>query len=96
MRREVTNRDWFGKVCAGVVCGFLLGVGASGLFKYSIGGGRELYWPEGLAPIKIPNLIWPVVVSFCFLFPSTRSAWGWLGLATGLLWGVLLLLGVVA
>lgn len=96
MSREVTNRDWFGKVSAGMVCGYLLGIGASGLFKFAAGGGVELYSLEGMASIKLPTLIWPPIVAFSFMFSSTRQAWAWLGLATGIVWGLLFLLGVTA
>lgn len=96
MSREVTNRDWIGKAVAGLVCGYLLALGCSGLFKFAVGAGKGLYGPPGMVSVQVFAIVWTPIVSFCFLFSSTRSAWGWLGLATGLLWGLLFVLGETA
>lgn len=95
-QREISSRDWFGKVCAGLICGYLLALGASGLFKYSVGAGPGLRDITGQVSIQLINIVWSPVVALCFLFSSTRSAWGWLGLANGVLWGALFLLGALA
>lgn len=94
MNAGVSNRGWVGKVSAGLICGFLLGLGISGLFKYLVDAGPALYGIESMVSIQLFPIVWTPIVSFCFLFPSTRSAWLWLGLTTVLLWVLLLLLGV--
>jgi hypothetical protein len=96
MSREVTGRHWFGKVSAGLFCGFLLGLGASGLFNLAVPAGQALFEPENIVSTLPFNVIWVLTVSFCFLFGSTRRAWVWLSSATVILWGLLHLLGATA
>lgn len=96
MKPDVSNRDWFGKVSAGLVCGYLLALGAGGLFKHAAGAGKALYGVHGIVSVQLFAILWTLAVCFCFLFRSTLRAWTWLGIATVLLWGVLIFLGVTA
>jgi len=93
---EVTSRDWFGKSSAGLLLGFLLALGTSGLFKLAAGVGDTFFSTKGQFAMWLIAPVWASVLSFCFLFASTRAAWGWLGLASGMVWGLLLALGGVA
>ena len=85
MSREISNRGWPGKVSAGVICGFLLALGAAGTFKFAAGVGDTFFSTRGQFAMWLMAPVWAGVLSGCFLFPSGRSAWGWLGLAG--LWG---------
>lgn len=86
----ITSRDWFGKTLAAVTLGFLLAVGISGLWAWFGPGGIR----GGPAKVQITMwmvpLWWGLACSFVFLFPSTRAAWGWLGLFNIVVWGMLL------
>jgi hypothetical protein len=91
--RPITSRDWFGKSSAGLLLGFLLALGASGLFKMAAGIGDTFFSTQGQFAMWLMAPVWAGVLSFCFLFPSTRSAWGWLGLASAVVWSILFALG---
>lgn len=94
MRREVTNRDWFGKLSAGLVCGYALALGCAGLWRYASGATESLYGVTGMVSVQVISITWTTIVSLVFLFSSTRQAWAWLGLAAGLQWVLLFALGV--
>jgi pantothenate kinase len=94
--RPLTSRDWLGKSSAGLLLGFLIALGLSGIFKIAAGVGDTYFSTKGQLGMWMMAPIWAGVLSFCFLFPSTRSAWGWLGLASGVLWGTLALLTELA
>lgn len=94
--RQLTSRDWFGKSSAGLILGFLLALGLSGLFKLATGLGDTFFSLQGQFSMWMMSPIWGLVLSFCFLFPSSRSAWGWLTLANIVLWGAVWLLGGLA
>ncbi|MFT3976879.1 MAG: hypothetical protein QM688_07175 [Sphingomonas bacterium] len=96
MKREVSNRDWFGKASAGTLLGFFLALGAAGLFKLAAGVGDTFFSTKGQFAMWLMAPVWAGVLSFCFLFSSTRCAWGWLGLANALLWGFLFMSGGMA
>ena len=96
MRREITNRDWFGKASAGLLLGFVLALGASGLFRVGFGLKDAYFSTQGQFAMWLMSPVWALTLSLSFLFSSTRAAWGWLGLVSGLLWGLLLLAGATA
>jgi len=80
MNNSLTSRNWFGKASAGLVCGFALALGLSGLFW--------LYGPQG-GPVSgrlqfsmwLMGPLWALIFSFCFLFRDGLRAWAWLGAA---------------
>lgn len=83
--------DWLGKTLCGVVLGFTLALAIVGLFAWFGPGGidaRDKYqfnmWL--MAPL------WLCVISFIYLFHSTRHAVIWIGSANLLAWTLLLLL----
>ena len=96
MTQEISSRDWFGKSSAGLVLGFVLAVGAAGLFRQAMGLKEAFFSTQGQFSMWLMSPVWAGVLSFCFLFPSTRAAWGWLGLASGIVWATLFALGAVA
>lgn len=93
MKREISSRDWFGKVSAGLILGFLLALGISGLFRHSLGVEDAFISTKGQFAMWLISPIWAGILSFCFLFSSPRSAWGWLGLSSGIIWALLIMLG---
>lgn len=96
MKRQLSSRDWFGKSSAGLILGFLLALGASGLFKSAAGLTDTYFTTKGQFAMWLMSPVWAFVLSFCFLFPTTRSAWGWLAIANGAVWGALLIMEVAA
>jgi hypothetical protein len=89
--RSKIQPDWFGKTVCGLFLGFALALALVGCFAWFGPGGidaQDKYqfnmWL--LAPI------WLSVLSFVYLFHSTRRALLWLGGANLLAWGLLLLL----
>lgn len=96
MRREITNRGWAAKAGAGVLLGFILALGVSGLFRLAFGVTDTFFSTKGQFAMWLMSPIWAAIVSLCFLFPSGRAAWGWLGLASGVVWGALALAGALA
>lgn len=96
MTGTVSSRDWFGKASAGLLLGFVLALGAAGLFKRAMGLGDTFFSTQGQFSMWLMSPVWAGVLSFCFLFRSTRAAWGWLGLAAGIVWATLFVSGGVA
>lgn len=86
---ELTSRNWLGKAGAGLILGYGLAVALSGLFAW--------FGPEGLhgGPGKVQINMWMIappwvlVLGFCFLFRDGWRAWGWLGLANLVAYGLL-------
>lgn len=87
--QSLSSRDWFGKASAGLVLGFALALGLSGLLAWAVGVGDTYFSPKGQLAMWVMAPIWCLVLSFCFLFRSGLRAWGWLGLATMVVWGML-------
>jgi len=96
MKRELTAKNWFGKASAGVILGFLLALGASGLFRTLAGIGESYFSTQGQFSMWMIAPIWVLILSFCFLFGSGGRAWAWLALANLLLWSLLAALGGLA
>lgn len=89
----LTSRDWLGKASAGLVLGFLLALGLSGMLAWSIGVVDTFFSTKGQLVMWSISPIWCGILSFCFLFRSGLRAWTVLGAATLLVWGALYLLG---
>jgi hypothetical protein len=96
MKRELTSRDWFGKSSAGLILGFILALGVSGLLP-RLGFGSVGYMAaSGQVMMWIMSPVWAGVLSFCFLFGSSLRAWLWLGAANLAVWGALAAMGGLA
>ena len=93
---EISSRDWLGKGSAGLLLGFVIALGASGLLKLATGVGDTFFSTKGQLSMWLMAPVWAGVLSFCFLFSSTRRAWGWLALAAGMMWGLLFVAGGLA
>lgn len=93
MTPQLSSRDWFGKVAAGVALGFTLALACAGLFKVSLGIGDTFFSTQGQFAMWLMAPVWAFTVSLCFLFGSSARAWAWLGLVNALAWGVLALAG---
>ena len=86
---KLSSRDWFGKASAGLLLGFFIAVGLSGIFAR--------FGPGEVSSFSIQHqftmwLIAPLlagILSFCFLFRSGLRAWGWLGITNLVIWGLL-------
>ncbi|MGK2286510.1 hypothetical protein [Pedomonas sp. V897] len=94
--KPLSSQDWLGKSSAGLILGFLLALGLSGLFKLANGVEEAFFSLKGQFSMWMISPIWGLILSFCFLFGSPARAWGWLGLANLLLWGALWALGGIA
>lgn len=87
-RREL-RRDWLAKTLAGLLLGFTLAVGASGLLGLALGGVA--------APARSQLMMWAVmpvwlgVFSGVYFFASGLRAWLWLVAANTLVFGALAL-----
>ena len=85
MTERTTESHWFGKTLAGLLLGFAIALAVSGLFAWfgpggiMGGSGKTQFNMWLIAPV------WAFVLSFVFLFTSSRSAWLWLGGTAGLL-----------
>lgn len=85
----LTARNWFGKAAAGLLLGFVLSLGLSGLLAWAIGVGDTYFSTRGQLTMWVIAPLWSLILSFVFLFKSGRSAWAWLGLASGIAWALL-------
>lgn len=76
-----TRPDWWGKASAGAILGLGLALSLAGLYAYLAPGGIDA--PVGRYSLMrmMEAFVWIAVLGFCFLFPSGRTAWKWLGAA---------------
>lgn len=96
MSRELTSRDWFSKASAGLVLGFAIALGLSGLLDWAVGV-RDLYMDvRGSVAMWLMGPVWCAVLSFCFLFRSGARAWAMLGAATAAIWLALYATGFIS
>lgn len=91
----LSSRDWPGKAAAGLILGFALALGLCGVFARFGPGAIGFFSAEGQVTMWLMAPLWCLALSFCFLFPSGRSAWAWFGLANGAIWGLLAAVGFV-
>ncbi|MCB2060033.1 MAG: hypothetical protein R3E09_06115 [Novosphingobium sp.] len=96
MTSPLSSRDWFGKASAGLILGFLLALGAGGLFKVAAGVGETFFSTKGQFAMWMMSPVWALVLSLCFLFRSSLRAWLWLAAANLVLWALLASLGGLA
>jgi hypothetical protein len=96
MHKPLSSRDWFGKASAGLVAGFVLTLGLSGLLAWAIGVGDTYFSTRGQFTMWVMSPIWCAILSFCFLFRSGAQAWVMLSTAAGLAWLALFATGMLA
>lgn len=93
MNHQFSSRDWFGKVSAAVILGFVLALGSAGLFRALSGVDNAYFTTKGQFSMWMMAPVWALVLSFCFLFRSGWRAWLWLAGANIAVWGAIALLG---
>lgn len=84
-----TSANWRGKAAAGVILGFAIALLASGLFAWFGPGGLMAGTGKTQFNMWLISPVWAFILSFVFLFPTSRAAWGYLG-ATSVVLAVLL------
>jgi hypothetical protein len=85
---QAIRRDWITKTLAGVLLGFALGLGASGLFS-QLNGDIPLA-VRGQLAMWMVTPVWLVTLTTVYFFASGLRAWLWLGGANALVYGALL------
>lgn len=88
----LTAKNWFGKTAAGVILGFTLALGLTGLFRMSGGVGEDFFSTRGQVAMWMMAPIWALILSFVFMFRTNARAWGWLFLANLVVWAMVALL----
>ncbi|TIX51660.1 hypothetical protein [Alteraurantiacibacter aquimixticola] len=96
MSEPLTSKNWFGKASAGLILGFALALGISGILYRSIDVGDDIFSLPAQFTMWAMGPIWAGILSFCFLFRSGVRAWLWLGGATLAVWLALFAMGVSA
>ncbi|MYL99391.1 hypothetical protein GR702_16605 [Novosphingobium sp. FGD1] len=86
---QLTSRNWLGKASAGLILGFVLALGLSGLLAWSIGVSDTFFSTKGQLAMWSISPVWCTVLSLCFLFRSGLRAWIGLGLASAVVWAAL-------
>lgn len=86
-----SSSNWFGKASAGLILGFGLALALSGIFAWAGPGGLMQGGGKTQFNMWLMSPVWALVLSLCFLFKSGWRAWGWLGLANAIAFGVLFL-----
>lgn len=88
MTQPLSSRDWFGKSAAGLVLGFTLALGASGLFQALTGVGDTFFSTKGQVSMWLMSPVWALTLSLCFLFRTSLRAWLWLGVVNLAVWAL--------
>lgn len=88
-----TAQNWLGKTISGVVLGFTLALGLSGIFRLSGGAGQDFFSTRGQVSMWMIAPIWTLIIACVFMFRTTARAWGWLLLINIILWGGIFLSG---
>lgn len=96
MSAPLTSRDWFGKASAGLILGFAIALGVSGLLFWAMGVTEGYFSLRGQLTMWIIAPIWCGILSFCFLFRSGMRAWLVLGAAAAAIWLALFATGLLA
>lgn len=87
--KRLRSEDWLGKASAGLILGLTLSFGLSGLVGAFVLSDVSLFSIAHQFTMWITGPILVLILSTCFLFQSGTRAWGWLGLANVLVWGLL-------
>ncbi len=91
--KGLDKQPWLGKAAAGLVLGFGLALAISGLYSHLspgpvVGDSAKIQ----LTMWSVPP-VWILVMSFCFLFHTSKRAWLCLGLANACAFGLLFATG---
>lgn len=92
---QLTSRNWLGKASAGLILGFVLALGLSGLLAWAIGVSDTFFSTRGQLTMWSIAPVWCTVLSLCFLFRSGARAWIVLGLASAIVWAALYGVGML-
>ncbi|KMS51935.1 hypothetical protein V474_02500 [Novosphingobium barchaimii LL02] len=95
MNTQLTSRHWLGKASAGLILGFTLALGFSGLLAWAIGVSDTFFSTKGQVTMWSISPVWCIVLSLCFLFRSGLRAWIVLGLANAVVWAALFATGLL-
>jgi len=93
LRARKIQPDWWRKTAAGIVFGFILALGLSGLFAWLGPGGIS-------APIKSQFIMWSIaplwmiIFSVVYLIPTGNKALLWLGVASAIVHLILLMINL--
>lgn len=92
-RHTLDKQPWLGKAAAGIVLGFGLALAASGFFVHLSPG--EVANDSAKLQLTMWSLApgWILVLSFSFLFRTSKRAWLWLGVANLSAFGLLFAMG---
>lgn len=93
MKPHLTARNWFGKASAGLILGFLLALGTSGLFRVLGCVNEDFFSTKGQFSMWLMSPVWALAVSLVFLFRTSARACGWLALVNTVIWGLIAMLG---
>jgi hypothetical protein len=77
----LSSKGWFGRASAGLILGYTLAIGFSGLLACFTPGGIEAGGGKLQFTMWMTAPVWAGVLSFCFFFRTGLRAWSWLGLA---------------
>jgi hypothetical protein len=86
--REISSRDWFGKLSAALVLGFTLALALTCAFQTLFSRGDAHFSPQGQIAMWLMSPIWCALLSLCFFFRSTARAWAWLVVANLFAWAL--------
>lgn len=86
---QLTSRNWLGKASAGLVLGFALAIGVSGLICWFGPGGVMGGDAKTQFNMWIVSPVWCLILSFVFLFRDGLRAWLWLGGGAAVVFGLL-------
>src|SRR3546814_15870064 len=73
--REISSRDWFGKLSAALVLGFTLALALTCAFQTLFSRGDAYFNPQGQIAMWLMSPIWCALLSLCFFFRSPARAW---------------------
>lgn len=85
----LSSRNWFSRAAAGLILGYTLAIGLSGLVAWFTPGGIAAGGGKLQFVMWITAPVWAAILSFCFLFRTGLRAWAWLGLANLIIFALL-------
>ncbi len=77
IKRKIEGH-WIGKTSAGIVCGFVLALAASGLLV-RVGPGSSADAAKAETAMLVVPLVWTAAFSAAYVFRTGLRAWLWLG-----------------
>ncbi|MFC7050449.1 hypothetical protein [Emcibacter nanhaiensis] len=89
VEEKLSSGNWFGKVSAAVILGFLLSIGLTGLVGQITVGGLPGDANKVQFTMWMTAPIWIALLGSCFLFRTGLRAWLGLGAANVVCYGLL-------